>query len=113
MTAAHLYFAAMILSMLPLSVVNMLCREMVGRYPEIMADTRQRNRYRWAELWMGFTCLAMLFYMWVILDYMVTFCATTPVLGMLAHLPWIFGTYCVLIAKLRHLGRLIEQVKML
>ena len=113
MTAAHIYFAAMVLGMLPLFSVHMLCREIVARYPQIMPDTKQRNRYRWAELAMAFTCLAMLWYMWVILDYMVTFCATTPVLGMLAHVPWIVGSFGVLLAKLRHLGRLIEQVKAL
>ncbi|WP_227271818.1 hypothetical protein [Roseobacter weihaiensis] len=113
MTAAHIYFALMILAMLPLAVVHMLCREVVARYPAIMPDTRQRNRYRWAELAMGVTCLAMLWYMWVILDYMVTFCATTPVLGMIAHLPWIIGSFAVLVAKTRHLGRLVEQVKAL
>ena len=53
----------------------------------------------------------MLWYMWVILDYMVTFCATTPVLGAMAHLPWIGGTFGVLLAKLRHMWRLMEQVK--
>ncbi len=113
MTAAHLYFALMVLGMLPLTVVHLLCREIVARHPQIMPDTKQRNRYRWAELAMGFTCLAMLWYMWVILDYMVTFCATTPVLGMLAHVPWIIGTFGVLLAKTRHLGRLVDQVKAL
>ncbi|MGC3940450.1 hypothetical protein ACOTTU_21830 [Roseobacter sp. EG26] len=113
MTAAHIYFASMVLGMLPLTVVHLLCREIVARYPGIMPDTKQRNRYRWAELAMAFTCLAMLWYMWVILDYMVTFCATTPTLGLLAHVPWIVGTYAVLLAKTRHLGRLIAQVRTL
>lgn len=113
MTAAHIYFAAMLLTMLPLTVVHLLCREIVARYPLIMPDTKQRNRYRWAELAMAFTCLAMLWYMWVILGYMVTFCATTPALGALAHLPWIVGTVGVLLAKLRHMGRLLEQIKAL
>lgn len=111
MTAAHSYFALMILAMLPLTVVHVLCREIAGRYTGVMPDTKQRNRYRWAELAMAFTCLAMLWYMWVILDYMVTFCATTPVLGLMAHVPWIAGSYAVLLAKLRHMGRLIEQVR--
>lgn len=113
MTAAHIYFALMICSMVPLVVVHLLCREIVARYAAIMPDTKQRNRYRWAELAMAFSCVAMLWYMWIILDYMVTFCATTPFLGALAHMPWIVGTYGVLLAKLRHLGRLIEQVKLL
>ena len=55
MTAAELYFAAMVLGMLPLAVVHMLCREIVARYPQVMPDTKQRNRYRWAEMAMAFT----------------------------------------------------------
>lgn len=113
MAAAHLYFALMICGMGPLVVVHLLCREIVARYADIMPDDTQRNRYRWAELAMAFTCLGMLWYMWLILDYMVSFCATAPVLGALSHMPWIVGTYAVLLAKLRHLGRLIEQVKAL
>lgn len=113
MTAAHLYFALMVAAMLPLTVVHLLCREVVARWPGIMPDTKQRNRYRWAELAMAATCLAMLFYMWVILDYMVTFCATTPGLGLMAHGPWLLGTGAVLLAKLRHLGRLIAQISAL
>ena len=113
MEAAHIYFALMILAMLPLAVVHWICRELVGRHPQIMPDTKQRNRYRWAEAAMGLTCLAMLWYMWVILDYMVTFCATTPALGLMSHSPWITGSYGVLVAKVRHLGRLVEQVKAL
>ena len=83
----------------------------MARYANIMPDDTQRNRYRWAELAMAFTCLGMLWYMWLILDYMVSFCATTPTLGLLAHGPWIVGTYAVLLAKTRHLGRLIAQVQ--
>jgi hypothetical protein len=47
--------------------------------------------------------------MWTILDYMVTFCATTPVLGMMAHVPWIVGSFAVLGAKTGHLMRLRAQ----
>ena len=101
----------MICGMVPLVVVHLLCREIVARYEAIMPDDKQRNRYRWAELAMAFACVAMLSYMWIILDYMITFCATTPLLGLLAHVPWILGSYAVLLAKLRHLARLIEQVK--
>ena len=113
MTLAHLYFAAMVLLMLPLTLVHLLCREIVGRHPGVMPDRDQRNRYRWAELAMAATCLAMLFYMWIILDYMVSFCATTPVAGAMAHMPWIIGTAGVLLAKLRHMDRLIRQVRAL
>ena len=36
MTAAHLYFALMVLGMLPLTVVHLLCREIVARHPQSM-----------------------------------------------------------------------------
>ena len=111
MTAAHIYFYAMATLMVPLACVHMLCRDVVKKNPQIMPDNTQRDRYRWAELAMAFTCLTMLWYMWVILDYMVTFCATTPALGLMAHVPWIFGTACVLVAKTGHLARLGEQVR--
>lgn len=113
MTAATLYFALMILFMMPLAAVHLICRELVKRYPAIMPDNTQRDRYRWAELAMAFTCLAMIWYMWMILDFMVTFCATQPLLGLLAHMPWIVGTLAVLGAKLGHMSRLIEQIKAL
>lgn len=53
----------------------------------------------------------MIWYMWITLDFMVTFCATQPFLGALGHWPWIFGTFRVLIAKLGHLERLVRQVR--
>lgn len=109
MTAAHLYFALMAGLMLPLAGVHLICRDIVKKHSYIMPDNTQRDRYRWAELAMAFTCLAMVFYMWVILDYMVTFCATTPQLGALAHGPWIVGTAGVLGAKTGHLLRLRAQ----
>ena len=113
MTAADLYFAAMLIVMLPLAVVHLWCRDIVKRFPQIMPDETQRDRYRWAEMAMAFTCLAMLFYMWMILDFMVTFCATTPLLGALAHGPWILGTLAVLVAKIGHLRRLSAQARVL
>lgn len=111
MTAAHFYFACMVFIMLPLAVVHLLCRDVVKKHDYIMPDNTQRDRYRWGELAMAFTCLAMLFYMWMILDFMVTFCATQPALGALAHVPWIVGTVCVLGAKTGHLMRLRAQAK--
>lgn len=109
MTAAHVYFALMTGLMLPLAGVHLYCRDLVKKHSYIMPDNTQRDRYRWAELAMAFTCLTMIFYMWVILDYMVTFCATTPWLGVLAHVPWIVGTTSVLGAKIGHLMRLRAQ----
>lgn len=109
MTTAMIYFMIMTGLMLPLATVHMWCRDVVKKNPHIMPDNTQRDRYRWSELAMAFTCLAMLFYMWVILDYMVTFCATTPWLGALAHVPWILGSAGVLGAKTGHLMRLKAQ----
>ena len=60
---------------------------------------------------MAFTCLCMLFYMWMILDFMITFCATQPRLGALTHAPWILGAAGVLGAKTGHLMRLRAQAK--
>jgi hypothetical protein len=111
MTAAHFYFAFMICGMVPLVVVHFLCRKIVTRYPEVMPDDKQRSWYLWAEAAMAFSCAGMLWYMYAILGYMVTFCATQPLLGAVAHVPWIVGTYAVLLARLRHLGRLVEQVQ--
>ena len=113
MTSAELYFALMVLAMLPLTFVHFLCWRVVGLHPDIMPDDTQRARYRLSELAMGTACATMLWYMWMVLDYMVTFCATDPVAGMLAHIPWILGTSAVLITKTRHLYRLIEQVRAL
>ena len=103
---AYVYFYLMLLIMLPLTWVHWECRRVVGKTPDIMPDATERDRYRWAELAMAFTCLAMLFYMNQILPQMVTFCATNPVDGFIAHAPWIFGTCCILIAKTGHLMRL-------
>ncbi|MEO0370468.1 MAG: hypothetical protein AAF231_03340 [Pseudomonadota bacterium] len=110
MTAALFYFLIMAALMLPLTGVHLWCRGIVKQHPQIMPDHIQRDRYRWAELAMAFTCLAMIWYMWMILDFMVTFCATQPLLGMLAHVPWILGTACVLVAKIGHLQRLRAQI---
>lgn len=110
METAHIYFAAMVLGMLPLASVHAICRGIVKRYPHVMPDDRQRDRYRHSELAMGLTCLAMLWYMWLILPFMVTFCATDPFAGFVSHMPWIVGTYAVLCAKTWHLKRLLDQV---
>ena len=113
METAHLYFAAMAVLMIPLIFVHYLCIRVTGLHPGIMPDDLQRARYRLTELAMGLTCAAMLWYMLAILDYMVTFCATDPLAGAIAHGPWIAGTGAVLLAKTRHLYRLIEQVRAL
>lgn len=113
MTAAHIYFALMVLAMVPLTFVHFLCWRVTGLHPGIMPDNRQRQRYRWSEVAMGTTCMAMLWYMWLTLPFMVTFCATQPLEGALAHIPWIMGTATVLVTKTRHLYRLIEQVRAL
>lgn len=99
----------MLALMIPLAGVHLWCRDIVKKYPGIMPDNTQRDRYRWAELAMAFTCLAMLFYMWMILDFMVTFCATQPFWGAVAHMPWIMGSAGVLGAKTGHLMRLKAQ----
>lgn len=104
--AADIYFVIMASIMLPLAAVHLWCRDLVKKHPSIMPDNTQRDRYRWAELSMAFTCLAMIFYMWMILDFMVTFCATQPLLGALAHVPWVTGTAGILGAKIGHLKRL-------
>ena len=111
MTSAQLYFALMVLMMVPLSFVHFLCFRVVGLHPGIMPNDLQRRRYRLSELAMGLTCAAMVWYMWMVLDYMVTFCATDPVAGALAHVSWVLGTAVVLVAKTRLLYRLIEQIK--
>ena len=111
MTAAHVYLAIMACLMLPLALVHMRCRDLVKQHPYIMPDNTQRDRYRWAELAMAFTCLAMIWYMWRILDFMVTFCATQPLAGAIAHVPWIVGTAGVLGAKIGHLMRLQTQAR--
>lgn len=110
MTTAALYFILMLVLMLPLTGVHLWCRDLVKKYPYIMPDNTQRDRYRWGELAMAFTCLAMLLYMWMVLDFMVTFCATQPLLGAIAHMPWIVGTAGILAAKIGHLIRLRAQV---
>lgn len=109
MEAAHIYFGLMTLAMLPLAWVHWECRKIVGEHPRIMPDETQRDRFRWMEIAMAFTCVVTIFYMWMILDFMVTFCATQPRDGFIAHMPWIVGGYAVLVAKAGHLMRLRAQ----
>jgi hypothetical protein len=47
--------------------------------------------------------------MWAIIDFMVTFCATQPVEGFIAHMPWIGLAFIVLVTKAGHLQRLRNQ----
>lgn len=109
MEAAYIYFGLMALAMLPLAWAHWECRGIVKRFPKIMPDETQRDRFRWMELAMAFTCVVTIFYMWMILDFMVTFCATQPREGFMAHMPWIVGAFCVLGAKIGHLMRLRAQ----
>lgn len=109
MEAAHLYFGLMSLAMLPLAWAHWECRTTVADHPGVMPDETQRDRFRWMELAMAFSCIATIFYMWMILDFMVTFCATSPRDGFIAHMPWIVGVVCILGAKLGHLMRLRAQ----
>ena len=110
MDTAHLYFAAMVLTMLPLTVVHLICWQVVNLHPVVMPDDNQRAWFKWSEVAMASTCLAMLWYMWMLLPWMVSICATDPFVGALAHGPWIALTACVLWAKLNHLRRLVQQV---
>lgn len=113
LTSAHIYFALMVLPGLPLTAIHALCWHAVEKYPDIMPDDKQRDRYALSELAMGGMCTGALWFMWMILGYMVTFCATAPFLGMVAHMPWIAFMWFSLLTKTRHLMRLIERVKAL
>jgi hypothetical protein len=106
---AHIYFALMLLAGLPLIAIHALCWNIVRKYPDIMPDQKQRERYALSELAMGGMCAGGLWFMWMILGYMVTFCATTPVLGFIAHVPWIAFMWLSLLTKARHLMRLVQQ----
>jgi hypothetical protein len=109
METAHIYFALMLVAGLPLIAVHAICWNVVRKYPKIMPDDKQRNRYALSELAMGGMCAGGLWFMWMILGYMVTFCATTPVLGLIAHVPWIAFMWLSLLTKTRHLMRLVQQ----
>ena len=109
METAHIYFACMVVLMVPLILVHLSCWRVVDRYPHIMPDDTQRSRYGWSEIVMAATCAAMIWYMWLILPFMVTFCATDFWGGFNAHAPWIIGTFGVLVFKTRHLSRLVSQ----
>lgn len=113
MSAAYLYFGTMVLLMVPLVFVHLLCMIVTGRHPELMPDNGQRWRYQQAEGAMALTCLAMLWYMAQILGPMASFCATDPVAGFIAHMPWVTGTGAVLVLKTRHLMRLMAQMRRL
>jgi len=77
-----------------------------------MPDQVLRDRYIWGELAaMTSACIAMLWYMLLLLPWMMSICATDPLRGAIAHLPWIFMAACVLLAKTRYLWRLLVQVK--
>lgn len=113
MTAAHICFALMVLPGRLLIAIHVLCWSVVRKYPGIMPDDKQCDRYALSELVMGGMCAGVLWFEWRILGYMVIFCATTPLLGMLAHIPWIAFIWLSLLTKARHLMRLIEQVEAL
>lgn len=87
MEAAHIYFALMVFGMTLLIGVHIICREIVRKWPQTMNGEKRRKWYRWSELMMALACLSMLWYMWSVLDFMVTFCATSPIAGALAHAP--------------------------
>jgi len=53
----------------------------------------------------SYFALALLFYYWMTLGYMVTFYATMPILSFLAHIPPIIGMGYVRFVGLRHLKR--------
>jgi hypothetical protein len=109
MTAAYIYFGLMLTLMLPLAFVHMWCRDVVKLAPQIMPDSVRRDRFRYMELAMVAACLTVIWYMWAILDYMVTFCATSPAEGAIAHMPWIVLALVVLLTKVGHLMRLMAQ----
>jgi hypothetical protein len=111
MEAAQIYFSLMTLAMILLATVHIWCRSLVKGFPQIMPDEIQRDRFRWMELAMAVTCVLTIWYMWMVLDYMVTFCATSPREGFIAHMPWIVGAFAVLGAKTGHLMRLRGQAQ--
>ena len=111
MEAAELYFMAMVLIMLPLVVVHLTCWQIVKRVPATMPDKKARDWYMRSEVVMATACLCMLWYMWMMLPWMISICATDPWVGIVSHVPWIALTGCVLFAKVRHLWRLIAQVQ--
>lgn len=74
-------------------------------------NSDQRAWYRRTEAAKAGECLAMLWYMWLVLPFMVSFCATQPRDGMMAYLPWIGYAAVALFAKALQLLRLRAQVR--
>jgi len=110
MELAHILFGLMAVPMVLLIGVHLLCRRLTFWHPRIMPDAIQRRWYRRSEGTMAYTCAAMVWYGWALLPLMVSFCATDPQWGIIAHAPWIIGQWAVLFAKAAHLKRLIAQV---
>ena len=111
METAHIYFALMVLTMLPIAVVHLLCRRITYWHPDIMPDKEQRRTYRQTKASMAAACIAALWFMWSILGVMVTFCATMPVWGFVTHIPWIAAMALALYHETRHFQRLMQQVR--
>ena len=102
-------YVAMTVPMALLIGVHLLCRRITFLHPKVMPDVQQRQKYRHAEAAMATACAAMIWYgAWLLRD-MIAICAVDPMLGYISHGPWILATWGVLITKVQHLYRLIEQ----
>ena len=92
-TSAYIYFALMAFALIWKAVTHAFCAWNMNTYRKLHVDEALRSLSRDMHGWMAGMALTMLWLHWVVLDYMVTFCATVPVLGFLAHMPLIVALY--------------------
>ena len=111
MITAYTYFAVISLALLWKAVVHTFCSWNMNTYRSLHVDEGLRTLARDMHVFMALMSLTMLWFHWMILDFMVTFCATMPWLGFVAHFPIILVVYFQAVNATRHLKRQRDMIK--
>ena len=93
------------------ATVHFLCTRMLRWYPDTQPDENLRRSETKMHLWMMAGCLTAVNYMWIYLEPMRALCATDPVQGMVAHVPWVIAMWLMLFSALRHFRHQLMKVR--
>lgn len=103
--SAYVYFVAMATACTIKGVAHFFQAWNLNTFRMLHTDEELRTLARDTHGGHFFGALSMIWFHWMILDYMVTFCATQPLEGAISHVPQIVFVWFVAYKSVMHLKR--------
>lgn len=111
LNAAYWYFGAMVVIGVFQITVHTACVYMLNAYSATQPDDSLRQSEKYMHGAMAAVALTSILFMLLLLDQMVTICATYPLPGAFAHIPLIGSMAAMGAVAVSHFRRQLRKVK--